>query len=365
MALHVGAHELRALNSEEDSDTDLPAARDLATARSGRRGRWPVILAGVLSLAALAALAPQSGERQMREPQAQPRLLESDELLDTVLEHALRFHETSGETYDASRENDLKRAARDRVHDLLHEVESRSPEVGRLLSELRLTREQWDQSKWILNALHDKRVQHVGEVIREAATPEEASAWLGAREDELRKLRDELIPQAVRGVAAIPAGQNHWGFATRNGALHAEGPVARWHGAVTVGSETTRRLKALPPGVAIGDGMDKGQLIYLIITATIATLLGIVGTVLTLTLGPAAASILFIVTAGLDGVLCGASLGFMHLPHFKNVVTWVPCMILSSFTGVEAIWTFRKGGTFAGAPALAAATSTTAAPASP
>jgi len=362
----AAAYEMNALNREEDSDDmELSTARDVelpgaSALRSGHRRMWPMVLAGVLGLAALAAVFPWQSSKQtvqvQAEPQEKPRLLESDELVNTVLEHALRFHdEMSGETYDASHErDDLKRAARDRLQDMLHKVTSHSPEAGRLLSDLRLTKDQWGQSKQILNALHDKRVQNMGEVVREAAgqsqNPREANVKLGAREEELRKLREELIPEGARGVAAIPEGQNHWGFAMQKGEFHAQGPVGDWQGALTIGgSETERRL------------MDKGQLIYLIITATIVTILGIVSTVLTLTLGPAAASILFIVTAGIDGVLCGTSIGLTHLPNFKNVATWIPCLILSSFTGVEAIWTYQKGG----AAAAAAAATTTAPPAAP
>jgi hypothetical protein len=88
--------------------------------------------------------------------------------------------------------------------------------------------------------------------------------------------------------------------------------------------------------------MTKQQMIYLIVTAVVVSVLGIVLTILTAALGAQAATLLFIIGAGIDGLLCTGSVGLTFLPGFKNFNTWIPCVILSSFTGLEAIWTFRK-----------------------
>jgi hypothetical protein len=88
--------------------------------------------------------------------------------------------------------------------------------------------------------------------------------------------------------------------------------------------------------------MTKQQMVYLIVTAVVVSVLGIVFTILTASLGAQAATLLYIIGAGIDGLLCTGSVGLTFLPGFKNFNTWIPCVILSSFTGLEAIWTFRK-----------------------
>merc|ERR1711957_1147099 len=87
-------------------------------------------------------------------------------------------------------------------------------------------------------------------------------------------------------------------------------------------------------------GSNKARILWITIASSVAAVFAIVTLVLTASLGPAAAAIMFIIQASLGGALCGTTLGIAFIPALKHVATWVPCMIMTTFTGLESIWTF-------------------------
>lgn len=338
-------------------------ARSLGKPRFSGRGLW---LTGVLGMIALTipALVAVSRFHSSPKPEAhkeEPRLLESQDLLDLVVGHAVRFHEEGGgasvDTSDADTNADLRQEASHQVRSMLEKVSRANPEAGRLLSDVRMTPEQWSQSKSILNALHDKRVLEMGTFVRKAVSDShsagEVEDKIATRADEIRKLRDELIPADLQEVATQPEGQNHWGFAMEKAEFSTSGQVGGWHGSLEIGGESSEKALA-------SRRLVTAQQLYVIIGASVALVLGIVSTVLTAVFGPAGAMLFWIITAGIDGLLCAGSIGFTLMPGFENVQTWIPCMILTHFIGMEAIWTFIKrngaGGTTAAAGATTVAT---------
>lgn len=351
----VNQDDLASLDTSEDmesygvvemmrEDSGTASARNcIQPVAMTRRGRMaPFLLVGILAVVATISLA--FWQEAASEEAPQPRLLQSEDLLSTIVEHSMRFHnEFAGQAISGASptHQELLAEARKHVHETVHKVAGHSREAGRILQDLRLTKTQWSQSKQVLDALHDKRVlemgQYVQKVVAESETPAEAMRRVATKEGELRQLREELLPAGVRGVAKTSEGQNHWGFSMQSGAT-ISGPIGGWQGSMTIGGSkaVTRRL------------MDKAQLLYMIIASAVVVLFGIISTIMTAVLGPAAATIFFIITATLDAALCGTSLGLHHLPNFANIYTWVPCIVLTSFTGLETIWTFNKGGAPAG-----------------
>lgn len=321
------------LLSDEPSDV-----REVYVA--GSRGRWlPLAVAAVLGLAALAGLSAAS--RTSEQPVApQPRLLESEDLMGAILDHALRFHhEFTGEHFDASGEEtqaSLKAHVREKIQETVTKVTGHSSESGRALADMRLTPVQWRQSKQILEALHDKRVQEMGQFVqkleRESGSLEEAQQRLAAKGPELRQLHEELIPKALQDPSSWTKGPNQWGFSLESGRARATGTVGGWKGELVVGGgeeskQVARRLGA-------------GELIYLIITGIVSLALGITSIVLSATVGGATAAIFFFITVGMDVALCGTDLALTRIPALANKVTWIPCALLTAFTGLEAIWTY-------------------------
>merc|ERR1711957_1114831 len=82
--------------------------------------------------------------------------------------------------------------------------------------------------------------------------------------------------------------------------------------------------------------------LWVTIASTVVSIISIVITVLSATLGPISALVFFYIGLGLDVALCGTTLGIFWNPNLKALATWVPCMIMTVFTGAEAIWTFQK-----------------------
>lgn len=362
------------LEAEEDEmsllDTGRTEERDDARAlgkqRFSGRGFRLVAALGLIALTIPALVAMSRRSPSPSQPRASQRLLESEDLLDLVVGHAVRFNEEAGgasvDISDADTNADLRQEASRQVREMLDKVSRANPEAGRLMSDVHLTPEQWSQSKSILNALHDKRVLEMGTFVRKAVSEgksqDEVEDKIATRADEIRKLRDELIPEDLQNVAEQPDGQNHWGFAMEKAEFSASAKLGAWQGSLEVGGESSEKPLAARRLVT-------AQQLYVIIGASVALVLGIVSTVLTAVFGPGGAMLFWIITAGIDGLLCAGSIGFTLMPGFENVQTWIPCMILTHFVGMEAIWTFIKqgkgGGTTAAAGAAGAAT--TAAPA--
>jgi hypothetical protein len=340
-----GYHQsARAVDEDEEQELVNNSAGEEPSRGSGRK-----LLVGVLAVGAVVALgatATSAGKTMASAEAEGPRFLQSEDLLDTIAAHAVRFQqEMGGEIVEGDHE-ELKGHARRSLAEMAEKVSTANIESGRVLKDLHLNNEQWYQSKQILEALHDKKVQDLGNFVQSAVrgseSVEEAAAKVAEREHEFRALRDQYVPPTARDVTNFEGGENHWSMGmSHNGALSMSGDAAGWSGSLSVGGEETARR--LGENATVDRRlMTKGQMIYLIITAVAVSILGIVMTILTATLGAQAATILFLVGAGLDGLLCAGSVGLTFLPGFKNFNTWIPCVILTSFTGLEAIWTFRK-----------------------
>jgi hypothetical protein len=348
--LQVRGAQARAVETDEEQSELVLHDAEAPTNSSGRK-----LVLGVLGLGAVVAVgvtATSSSSPKMNvvsaatgEVSADGRFLQSEDLLNTIATHAVRFQqEIGGEVAEGDHE-ELKGHARRSIAEMAAKVSTADVESGRVLKDLQLSDEQWFQSKQILEALHDKKVQDIGNfvqgAVRNSATLDEASAKVAEREDEFRALRDRFVPPTAQDVVNSPAGSNHWSMSMHQGALEMSGDANGWSGSLAVGGEETARRLA-ENVTADRRLMTKQQMIYLLVTAIVVGVLGIVLTILTAALGAHAATVLFLVGAGLDGLLCTGSIGLTFIPGFKNFNTWIPCVILSSFTGLEAIWTFRK-----------------------
>jgi hypothetical protein len=335
------------VRSVEEGGSDVEI--DGAPAGHGRK-----IVMGVLALGAVVALGATAGSSTTTATQIEAdvdasaddaRFLQSDDLLQTIATHAVRFQQEMGGEVAEGDHDELKAHARRSIAEMAQKVSTEDVDAGRLLKDIQLNDEQWYQSKQILEALHDKKVQDIGNFVqnsvRNSGSVAEAAEKVSEREGEFRELRDHFVPSTLHNVAESPAGENHWSMAMKHGELDVSGSALGWSGSLSFGGEETARRLA----ENVTDDrrlMTKQQMIYLIVTAVVVSVLGIVLTILTAALGAQAATLLFIIGAGIDGLLCTGSVGLTFLPGFKNFNTWIPCVILSSFTGLEAIWTFRK-----------------------
>jgi hypothetical protein len=342
-----GHHHTQGRAVDEDEEQEL--MNNGVDEEEVSRGPGRKILVGVLAVGAVVALgatATSSGKVTSVVHAEEPRFLQSNDLLDTIAAHAVRFQqEMGGEVVEGDHE-ELKGHARRSLAEMADKVSNADQESGRLLKDLNLNDEQWFQSKQILEALHDKKVQDLGNFVQSAvrgsSNLEEAASKVAEREQEFRELRDHYVPPSAQDVVQFPGGENHWSMGMSHaGSLEMSGSAAGWSGSLSLGGEETAR-RLMENSTTDRRLMTKQQMIYLIVTAVVVGVLGIVLTILTATLGAQAATVLFLVGAGLDGVLCAGSVGLTFIPGFKNFNTWIPCVILSSFTGLEAIWTFRK-----------------------
>jgi hypothetical protein len=235
----------------------------------------------------------------------------------------------------------LKQHARKSVAEVAYKVSTADREAGRILADLDVSMEQWEHSKQILEALHDKRVQDIGssvqDAVRSSATVDEAAMKIADEEDHFRALRDQFVPPSLQDVADLPGGQNHWSASMEHGQMQMSGAFGDWQASVAMGDEAaTRRLM---------DNITESRRLMsktaLIIAAVVVSVLGILMTVLTATMGPAASMVLFFISAGVDALVCAGAVGAMA-QGVRGFLPWLPCAILSAFTGLEAIWTFRK-----------------------
>lgn len=313
----------------------------------------PVLLAATLALGLLGAAyihwpseVAQAVAPTVDEPQTEPisaRLLESDELLKTTMKHTLSFYDEFAESdklSDLSAEErrdldeQLLKATREHVELFANRVAEKDAEAARQLRDFELTPEQWEKTHQVLAALHDTRTREIGEFVQKAV--EEANGdreharslvneRLGSRAEELRSLRDELIPKELH-----TSGLNNWEVAVGADGVHGDGAVGDWDASFRVDNAVAAPARRLFLEGFVG-------LLTGTIGIVLATIFSIITTVLTIMSQKAGAHLFWMVQGAASGGLCLTALGSM-----KPWNHWLPCIISTLFFGVEAIWTWMK-----------------------
>lgn len=299
------------------------------------------------------------------------RLLEDRQFATTAAEHTLAFHKELGLPVDelapslrTKLEEELAHEATLRLHHVVDKIESEDEAAGRQLRELRVTPQQWRHAHQVLKALHDERVHDLGSEALQAASMvgddreaahQAATQILQGRQRELSELANELIPPEVRDVPKVEGQRDAWEMSIdpKKQQVISQGPLGNWHAAVEVSAQ--RQLAANGTGLVrgarrLGDETGvPGWLIstlrglYVSVGALASILLGLLSTLLTSVLGPAGTKAVWWTHMGLDIAECATQFGLtLGVGQLRGWYQWVPCWIMSCFTGLEAIWTFRK-----------------------
>lgn len=361
------------LEQEIDDKEETGRCIDGASPHIQRAIPWAatIMLVGLLSLGMGPIVELQSegrpSEGAVATP-APPRLLESDEFAEAAARHAIEFHrdfntpvsQLSPELLERLRE-ELTKEARLQARRLVERVEETHPTMAGHLRELRLTPKQWEHTRRVLAALHDKRVQDVGRAVAEAAAEaaggmqakrRAAARQLASRQGELAGLQSELIPAEVRKVPKTKDGHAPWELSIGPaGEVRQEGPIGDWHAILEVSpprqaerrlAEVSRRLQTQNPD-AVQDALLRSM--FYSMSLVVAALTGIATTIVS-SLFHAGHNVkgseaIWFIQLALNMAGCGMQLGLnLGSDWYRGWVLWIPCMILSAFTGVEAIWSF-------------------------
>lgn len=216
-------------------------AREVGGSKNWKRGI--ALGAGVLLLAGCASVAYQSVVAQDANTQVTARtLLESRELSDVVVQQLVAV---------AGREDTDQEGLRDQVHsgfqDISQRISAELPATARQLDETQLSPEQKAAVLQSYHSMADPRVLRLGLDILQAASEsgdvaslkERMLSVLTPRADEIRQLRDQIMPgQAGQAVALANVGNMD---IVRN--------FDKWHVEVSVaaGKASKRKLMGLLP----------------------------------------------------------------------------------------------------------------------
>jgi len=294
---------------------------------------WPVAV-DKPSPPALAEASPSS-----------ERLLESDELLRTTVKHSMAFYDDyaqddkladlSAEEYDEVHQL-LMKAAVEEVKRFAGTVAEKDAEASRQLQDLDISSEEWEKTHALLSALHDERTREIGEFVMTAVNDAGGrhdlarnlvNERLGGRSDELRTLKDELIPKELHmsGLRNLDV------VVDATGGVEVQGSVGSWDASINVDS---------PQAVVAGRRLLVNHIVSLVVGTiglVVTTIISIITTVLTIISAKAGARLFWVAQGVMDGGVCLATLDSM-----KPWKHWLPCIVSSVFLGLEAIWTWTK-----------------------
>lgn len=77
-----------------------------------------------------------------------------------------------------------------------------------------------------------------------------------------------------------------------------------------------------------------------VVASGIFSLILMIATAVERVLHPVANRVLWIMHTSLAGVTCGSTLGLtLGMKSWQGIISWVPCLIMAAFSGLEAIYT--------------------------
>lgn len=270
----------------------------------------------------------------------------------------------------------MTESVRQHVRELMQTLVEQNPDDAKAFREFRVSKEHWDKVHAVLTAVHDDRVRALGvDVMKD--DPAMLAKHMESRQATIRKLSHELLPKGAQPTTASP-----WHmFIGSHGEMGAKAQFGDWKAGFQVDTESRRLLAAspatppasppappplappapaptappapppyyAPPALApvaapANGGFLLGKFLFNLIGTSLAGIFAIVFAIVTAvehTMKPVTARVLWILQTSLASVTCGADLGLsLGIPGWQGIVTWIPCMIMAAFSGLEAIWTF-------------------------
>jgi len=315
------------------------------------------------------------------------QLLKSQELSEAVAQIAVRAVEAAAKLQQLGGENmentqqqlpsdwkkQVQAAAVNNLGVTVDHLTHASAGLHSVLHEAHVTPQQAAALLDVLHALIDNRVLAVGvEVIQTCAvrTPEALQACvarkLEPRDAELRKLREELLPNSLQ-VLTEGVKANHMQILRHHTIFKASGDVGAWHAEVEIQSHTQRRklhepaapwhpiMSVLPrdqaqlalPSAPVSQNMPATPINWYTVGApAVSSGLGLLFLCLMALLpGPGGHGTNRAVANSLWGLQWAGTIGecFANFGLNKGIMYLAPCMIDAMFLGMEVIWVFFDG----------------------